>query len=333
MSSLGARAALIGLVAVTAGAALVLLHLTSGTPPLSPGEVGQAFGADPDDPTRLIVVDIRLTRVIVGVLAGAALGTVGALLQDGLRNPLATPELLGVSGGAALVVAVITVLHAPVPQVAMPLLATVGGIAIGLAVVVASARASEPATLLLVGVASSTFLSGCVIAIVTLGRPSDVGLFYQFLLGSLANRSWDSVWTVLTLVVVGFPLAVALTPSLNTMRLGDAVASGLGVRVGLVRNAVLALGGLLTAGVVAVAGPIGFVALLAPHLTRLVLGTVDARWVVPLSGVVGAVLLLAADTLGRAAVQPREVAVGVWTVLVGAPALLVLLRLPRRALP
>ena len=331
--SLGARVALIGLVAVAASAALVLLHLTSGTPALSPAEVGQAFGADPDDPIRLIVVDIRLTRVIVGVLAGAALGTVGALLQDGLRNPLATPELLGVSGGAALIVAIVTVLHAPVPRVAMPLLATVGGIAIGLAVVVASARASEPATLLLVGVASSTFLSGCVIAIVTLGRPSDVGLFYQFLLGSLANRSWDSVWTVLPLVVVGLPLAIALTPSLNTMRLGDAVASGLGVRVGLVRNAVLALGGLLTAGVVAVAGPIGFVALLAPHLTRLALGTVDARWVVPLSGVVGAVLLLAADTLGRAAVQPREVAVGVWTVLVGAPALLLLLRLPRRALP
>lgn len=333
MSSLGARAATIGLVAVAAGAALLLLHLTSGTPGLSPAEVVRAFGADPDDPTRLIVVDIRLTRVIVGVLAGAALDTVGALLQDGLRNPMATPELLGVSGGAALIVAAITVLHAPVPRPTMPFLATVGGIAIGLAVVVASARAREPATLLLVGVASSTFLSGCVIAIVTLGRPSDVGLFYQFLLGSLANRSWDSVWTVLPLVVVGFPLAIALTPSLNTMRLGDAVASGLGVRVGLVRNAVLALGGLLTAGVVAVAGPIGFVALLAPHLTRLALGTVDARWVVPLAGVVGAVLLLAADTLGRAAVQPREVAVGVWTVLVGAPALLVLLRTPRRALP
>lgn len=317
--------------AIVAALGLVVLHLTTGAPQMSLSTVAQAFRAGPDDPLRLIVVDIRWARVLLALIAGAALGVTGAMLQDALRNPLAAPELLGVSGGASLVVAVVAVLHAPVPRAAVPLLATIGGIVIGAAVVVAAARARDSATLLLVGIASSTFLNGAVIAVITLGKPSDVGLFYQFLMGSLANRTWDSVWTVLPWVLVCLPLAFSLTPALNVMRLGDAVAAGLGVRVGLIRGTVLVLSGLLTAGIVSVAGPIGFVALIAPHTIRMGLRTVDARWVVPLSGLVGAVLLLGADTLGRALVQPREVAVGVWTVLIGAPFLLALIRLRNRS--
>lgn len=327
------RAALIAVVAIGAAVGLAVLHLTTGTPPLGLGQVVAAFGAAPDDPARIIVVDVRWTRVILAVVAGAALAMVGAILQDALRNPLAAPELLGVSGGAALVVAIIAVLHVPVPRGAVPVVAMVGGLAVGAAVVLAATRAREASSLLLIGIAASTFLSGCVIAVITLGRPSDVGLFYQFLLGSLANRTWDSVWTIVPWFVICTPIALALTPTLNVLRLGDTVAKGLGVRVRLVRNTALVLGGLLTAGVVAVAGPIGFVALLAPHLTRGLLGTMDARWVVPMAGIVGAALLLGADTLGRAMVQPREVAVGVWTVLLGAPALLVMLRFGRRADP
>ncbi|MFT3889197.1 MAG: iron ABC transporter permease [Arachnia sp.] len=330
MSIVAPRAAAMAGLAVAAALGFAALHLTTGSPALAPEAVLRAFGAGPDDPMRLIVVDIRSARVLLALLAGTALGVVGALLQDALRNPLAAPELLGVSGGASLVVAVITVLHAPIPRAAVPVAATLGGIAIGTAVVLTAARARDAATLLLVGIAASTFLSGAVIAVITLGKPSDVGLFYQFLLGSLANRTWDSVWTVLPWTLVCLPLALLLTPTLNVMRLGDAVAAGLGVRVGLIRALVLVISGLLTASIVAVAGPIGFVALIAPHLVRMALGTVDARWVVPLSGVLGAVLLLGADTVGRAVVQPREVAVGVWTVLVGAPFLLILMRLRNR---
>lgn len=325
------RAALIAFVALGAAGGLAVLHLTTGTPPLELRQVVAAFGALADDPLRIIVVDVRSTRVILAVVAGAALSMVGAILQDALRNPLAAPELLGVSGGAAFIVAIIAVLHLPVPRGAVPVVAMFGGIAVGAAVVLAATRARESSSLLLIGIAASTFLSGCVVAVVTLGRPSDVGLFYQYLLGSLANRTWDSVWAILPWFVVCTPIALALTPTLNVLRLGDSVAAGLGVRVRLVRNTALVIGGLLTAGVVAVAGPIGFVALLAPHLTRGLLGTMDARWVVPTAGVVGAVLLLGADTIGRAMVQPREVAVGVWTVLLGAPALLALLRFRRRS--
>ncbi|SEA33790.1 iron complex transport system permease protein [Bowdeniella nasicola] len=320
------RAGAIAAGAIIASAALTALHLLTGTPALTPSEILAGFAAPPEDSAHIIVAHIRAPRIVLALAAGAALALAGALLQDALRNPLAAPELLGVSGGAALIVALIAIAHVPVPRAATPLAALLGALGIGAAVISAGSRARESASLLLIGVAAATFLSGSVIAVITLGNPSDVGLFYQFLLGSLANRSWDAVTTVAPLLALAAPLALALAPSLNVLRLGDTTAAGLGVRVRAVRLTALVCAAALTAGVVAVAGPIGFVALLAPHIARALLATHDARWVLPTAAAIGATLLLGADTLGRALLAPREVAVGVWTVLLGAPGLLALLR-------
>ena len=314
------------LVLAAVGAAIGLL---TGNPPLSVTGVVDAWRAPSDSAAHIVVVDLRLPRVVLALLAGAALALAGALLQDALRNPLAAPELVGVSGGCALVVAVVAVLGVPVDRTALPAVATAGGLAVGLGVVLAGRRQADPAALVLTGLACSTFLTGCVVAVLTLGAPSDVGLFYQYLLGSLANRSWDDVRTVAPWLAVCVPAGIALSRRLNVLRLGDDVAAALGVGVIATRRLALLIACGLTAAVVAVSGPIGFVALIAPHLVRRVARTTNAWLVTTGSAAVGGVLLLLADQLGRMLAQPREIAAGVWTVLFGAPLLLMLLRTRR----
>lgn len=325
----GRRLVLLALSCLVLAAGGAAAGLLVGNPPLSPGGVVDAWRAPAGDAAHLVVVHLRLPRIVLALLAGAALALAGALLQDALRNPLAAPELVGVSGGCALVVAVVAVLGVPVGRAVLPAVATAGGLAVGLGVVLAGRRQLDPAALVLTGLACSTFLTGCVIGVLTLGAPSDVGLFYQYLLGSLANRSWDDVRTVAPWLAVCVPAGIALSRRLNVLRLGDDVAAALGVGVAATRRLALLVACGLTAAVVAVSGPIGFVALIAPHLVRRAVRTTNAWLVTTGSALAGGVLLLLADQLGRALAQPREIAAGVWTVLFGAPFLLVLLRAGR----
>lgn len=307
-----------------AGAALALL---AGDPAVPLGDVVRVLGGRRvDDLTLVVVRDLRLPRLLLALLSGAALALAGALLQDALRNPLASPELLGVSSGAALVTAVVAVLGLAVPRALLTPLACAGGLAVGVLVVALAARRADTVTVVLVGVAASSTLGGCIVAVLALGSTADSALFFQYLLGSLANRGWDDVRLVAPWVAVALPVVLLLHRSLDVLRLGDAAAAALGARVGALRTGVLVLAGLLTSAVVACCGPIGFVALLAAHLVRGVLGTARAATVLPLSAATGATLLLLADSVGRFLTAPREVPVGVWTVLVGGPALLAVLR-------
>lgn len=313
-------------VALVALVAVAVLGLISGRPSLAPADLPDVLLAPSGDRMRIAVLDLRAPRIVLAILAGLCLGLAGALLQDGLRNPLASPELLGVSNGCAVVVAAIAILHLPVPRVWVPLAALVGGLAVGALCLLAGIRLRSTSAQVLCGLACASFLSGCVVALVTLGAPGSSGLLYQYLLGSLANRGWEDVRLVAGWGLIAVPAALLLARSLNTLRLGDDVARGLGVRVGLVRGLLLVVASLLTAAVVAVCGPIGFVALLAPHLVRRLLQTADARWVLPMSAVVGAVVLPVADTAARVVADPREIAAGIVTVLIGAPVLLAMLR-------
>lgn len=325
------------LLACGTGAVLIL---TTGAPDLGgrqvlrvlltalPGQDADVTAGSARPLEQIAVLDLRLPRALLALLAGAALGACGALLQDALRNPLASPELLGVSSGAALVVACVAVLHLPVATALVAPAAAAGGLAVGLAVLVVSRFDADSRTVLF-GMACTAFLNGMLVCVIALGAPADVGLFYQYLMGSLAGRTWGQVQLVAPVVALALPLTLLLTSRLNTMRLGDDIAHGLGVHVVRTRVLAMVLSSILVATVVAVAGPIGFVALLAPHLVRLASGRVDSRQVVPLSALAGAGLLVLVDGVGRDLVHPREVAAGVWTALLGAPALLLLLRAGR----
>lgn len=343
LSSPDGRVAVRNRTVVTAALAAVgcvggtVLVLLTGSPELSGRQVVEILTAlpagEPGAPqtqatgriAEIAVLQLRLPRALLALIAGAALGACGALLQDALRNPLASPELLGVSSGAALVVACVGVLHLPLAAPLVAPAAALVGLGVGLTVLAVS-RFDADARTVLFGMGCTAFLNGLLICVVTIGSPADVGLFYQYLMGSLAGRSWAQVQLVAPVVAVALPVVVLLGGRLNAMRLGDDVAAGLGVPVTRTRVVAMVLSSVLVATVVAVVGPIGFVALLAPHLVRLATGRVDRRVVIPLAALVGAALLVLVDGAGRALVDPREVAAGVWTALLGAPVLLLLLR-------
>lgn len=298
-------------------AALLREHLLHGPPSPSAERLERL--------AHIAVLEVRLPRLVLALLIGAALGCAGALMQDTLRNPLASPDLLGVSAGASLVTAAIAILHLPAGPLGPALPAALVGLAVGLLVLAVSrGRAGE--TLVLFGAACTAMLNGLVVAVVSLGAPSDVGLLFQYLMGSLAGRTWADVQLVAPAALLGIPLALLLGRRLDVLRLGDDVASGLGVEVGRTRLVAMVLGCVLVAGTVAVAGPIGFVALLAPHAVRGLTGRAQAVPVLLLSALTGAAMLLLADAVGRALVHPREIAVGIWCALAGCPAVLVALR-------
>ncbi len=312
---------LVGLLAV-----LALLGLLLGTPQLQPGDLPTIFSGGGARLARIVVTQLRLPRVLLGGLAGMMLALAGVLLQDALRNALAGPELLGVSAGASLVMAIITIFHVPVLLAWYPWLSLVGGIFSGTVVLVSMRRLNDPTRLVLMGVAVGSLLSAAIISIVVFGSQTDVGLLYLFLLGSLANRTWDYVQIVLPWAVVCIPLALLLARPLNLLQLGDDLAEGLGLRVVRIRLLIVILSAALVAAVVAVCGPIGYVALAAPHLARRLLGTPDARQVLPISALIGAVLLLGADLVAKNLLDPIELPVGIWTTLIGGPLLLLMLR-------
>ena len=304
------------------------LSLANGIPKLSMAEAwGILWGEEAERLARLSVRELRAPRVALGILSGAALGLAGAMMQDGLRNPLAGPELLGVASGASLAVAVVTLFQVPLLLVVHPWVALTGGLLAGAVVIVAAKGARNTLQIVLIGVAVAAFINACIIALVSLaGTSGSTLVLFYFLLGSLANRTWEHVWIVAPWVAICLPLGLLLARPLNTLRLGDHAAQSLGMSVGRVRTLVLLLGAGLVAAVVAVAGPIGWIGLLAPHLTRRALRSEDPRKVLAFSALMGTALLTMADVGAKLAIAPAETPVGLWTVVLGGPVLLLLLR-------
>ncbi|MGH9150892.1 MAG: FecCD family ABC transporter permease [Acidimicrobiales bacterium] len=308
---------------------LALVSLLVGYPTLGVGELLEVLGGGGEKLTRLAVTQLRLPRLVLAALAGAALAVAGVIMQDSLRNPLAGPELLGLSAGAVTVVAALNVFPNSLPLVVYPWLALGGGTAAAGVVMATMVRArawGSSALLILVGAAVSALLGAAVVAIVRLGSPNDQHLVLSFLLGSIAGTTWADVRVAAPWLVVGLPLALVAGRPLNLMQLGDDVAQAMGLAVSRTRVMVLVLSATLVAPVIAVCGAIGFVSLLAPHVARRVLGTPDSARVLRLAALVGAVLLVGADLVARQIVAPQELPVGIWTTLLGGPPLLVLLR-------
>jgi iron complex transport system permease protein len=196
----------------------------------------------------------------------------------------------------------------------------------GTIVLVSMRRVGDPVRLVLMGVSLGALLYAAIISIISLGDQNDVGLLYLYLLGSLANRTWDYVNLVWPWALVCIPLALVMARPLNLLQLGDEMAEGLGLRVVRWRLFIMAIGAAMVAAVVAVSGPIAYVALASPHMARRALQTTDARQVLPVSMLIGSVLLVGADLLAKNLFSPIELPVGIWTTIIGGPLLLFLLR-------
>ncbi|MEU6061879.1 iron ABC transporter permease [Streptomyces sp. NPDC047097] len=309
--------------------AAALAALTLGTPFVPPGRLPAALGGD--DLAGVVVTELRLPRLVLALVAGACLGAAGLVLQEALRNPLAVPELLGVSSGAALGVAAPLVLALSLPAAVEPLLALAGAVLGGALTLLASGLGRSPSAVLLTGAAVTAALQSALLVLMVLADQLDLQLVYRYLLGSLSARTWDDVTGLTPWLVVCLPALLLCAPVLSVLRLGDDDARALGVRVRRARLAALALAALLIAPVVAVCGPVAWVGFLAPHLARrLRPGATAVGWL-PWSAALGAATVLLADLPARLALAPVETPVGAWTALLGVPAGALLLGGRRRS--
>ncbi|MED4130586.1 MULTISPECIES: FecCD family ABC transporter permease [Shouchella] len=269
------------------------------------------------------VVRERIPRTIFSLLCGAALGVSGALMQAVTRNPIADPSILGVNTGAALfVVAGLAFFNISTTNQYI-LFAIVGAMLTALFVygIGSMGRAgATPLKLVLAGVATSAALSSIVSAIM-LNRTYVMDQFRFWQVGSVGSGSWESISTFLPFLVVGLFVGILSASALNALALGDEVATGQGVRTGLLRITAAFAGVLLCGAATALAGPIGFIGLLSAHLIRLLLGA-DLRYIIPLSAIAGAVILTISDVAGRLIGSPGELEAGVITAFIGAPILI-----------
>lgn len=313
-------AALVAAVALLALASVASLSLGTRSIPF-PDVVGVLLGqADPDSFTARIVMQ-RAPRTLFALLAGAALGVSGLLMQAVTRNPIADPSILGVNSGAALaVVCGIAFLHVTTSGQYMAL--AVAGAAVTALFVYgvgsAGAGGASPLKLALAGTAVSVALSSLV-SIVIMPRNSVMDQFRFWQIGSVGGAGWDSVAGFVPVFLVGVLVALVMAGSLEVLALGDDAAVGLGARPGLIRAVSSAAAVLLCGAVTALAGPIGFVGLMVPHAVRMVWRGASMRSVMLLSALVGALLLTFADVAGRLVGGTGEVEVGIVTAIVGAP--------------
>ncbi|MGQ0743474.1 MAG: FecCD family ABC transporter permease [Acidimicrobiales bacterium] len=311
-----------------------LMTILFGIPDLTPAGLWGVLNGGGTELERLGVYHLRSPRLVLACLSGAALGLAGAIMQDGLRNPLAGPELLGISAGAAAAAAVVIVFNPSLPGYLVPWLTLAGGLlsaGIVLAVMARMGKPSSSAVLVLVGAALSAAFAGALTLVMVLGGQQEYAAIGRFMSGGLAGLGWPPVGRVLPWFALGIPAALMLGRVLNLLQAGDDIAESKGVRVVRVRLFILALGSALTAAVVSVAGAISFVALAAPHVARRLLGTNDSRLVLPVAALVGALQLTAADLAARLVFSPIEVSVGFWTALSGGPVLLLVLHRHLRA--
>ncbi|WP_439622113.1 FecCD family ABC transporter permease [Shinella sp.] len=314
------RARLLGLVGVaTLLALLCLLSVAIGTRAVGWADILAGLGGGVDSIGQAAVA-VRIPRTVLALLAGAALGLAGAIMQGVTRNPLADPGILGVNMGASLAVVAgvawfnIASAHAYI----FAAILGAGTSAVFVYVIGSLGRGgATPLKLALAGAATSVAFSSLVIAVV-LPRNDIAGGIRAWQIGGVGGATFERILPVLPFLAAGFVISLLSARKLNTLALGDELAAGLGERVATAR-AVAAFGAILLCGATtAVCGPIGFLGLIVPHLCRLLVG-VDHRWLLPFSALGGASLLLAADIVGRIIARPAELDVGIVTAFVGAP--------------
>ena len=305
-------------------ALVMLVSMRFGSLKLTFAEIVGTLWNRPDGINGQIIFNIRLPRILLGALVGGSLAAAGTILQGVMRNPLASPGIIGVSAGGGLGgILVMLVL----PQFGYLLVPAAFGGALVTAVLVyllAWKRGVNPVRLFLAGVAVSAMLGAFSSTILILNAEKAGGVL-DFTIGSLSARSWPQIEQVAPYMAAGFAVALMLGQKLNILTLGDEVATGLGMRVERTRFLLLAVAALLAASAVSVAGLLGFVGLIAPHIVRIVIGS-DNRFLIPASALFGGIMVVGCDTVGRMAMDPSELPVGVIMSLLGPPFFLWLLR-------
>ncbi|MFC5419520.1 FecCD family ABC transporter permease [Bosea eneae] len=309
----------IGIIAL---ALLALASLAVGSRPIPPSTVLAALQAhDPGNDLHLIVWELRVPRLITAVLAGAALGLAGAIMQAVTRNPLAEPGLLGINAGAAVAVVLAVTLLGLTRPAHYVWFASLGSGLAGAAVFLLGRvheTGTNPVRLVLAGAGLSIVLIAITGIVILNAPPTAFDDFRHWAAGSVEGASIEAVAVLASCTIAGFAIALSIVGGLNALALGQELGQALGAAPRtiwlLACLAVMLLAGAATAA----AGSIGFVGLMAPHLARAVVGP-DHRWILPSSALFAALLLLGADVIGRVVAAPSEIAAGIVVALIGGP--------------
>lgn len=320
------RLVVAGLLVITVVAGVVSIGL--GAEHLGVNRVLVTLAGHGTPTEELIIHQFRLPRIVAGACVGAGLAAAGALLQAVTRNPLASPAIVGINGGAGFG-AVIMLSFAPVAATwSTPAGAFAGAVAAGAVVYWLSRRDGvvNPGRLALVGVAiGGLFLAAIQLVLVYTVFTGDIEVALRWLVGSLWNTSWQNVWQIVPFTAVLLPMAWLLSGQLDLLGLGDEVPRALGARLETLKLSVLAVAIGLAASAVAVGGTIAFVGLIAPHMCRRLVGP-GHRLLLPATALSGALLVLVADAVGRTVLAPLDIPVGLFTAIIGAPYFLVQIR-------
>lgn len=305
-----------------------LVSMTLGAADINLETVWRSLTAFDGSTNHLIITTVRLPRVLIALVVGAALAVAGALMQGLTRNALADPGILGISAGAALAVVATTFFWGTVSIQILTWAAFAGGaIAAIIVYTLGSVGRSgmTPLKLILAGAVLSYLLSALTTGILILNqRTLDEIRFW--LAGSVAGRDLNILLPVLPYIVIGLTVAFSMGKQITALTLGEDVAQGLGLRTGWVKAIASVVVVLLAGSAVSLAGPIAFVGLVTPHIARFWVG-VDYRWILPYSAVLGAILLSLADLTARLVIKPQELPVGIMMALMGAPFFVYLARL------
>ncbi|MDN9008546.1 FecCD family ABC transporter permease [Brevibacillus laterosporus] len=277
---------------------------------------------------HLLLRDVRLPAAFIAASVGASLAIAGVLMQNLTKNPLASPSLFGINAGAVLfIVLTLFFFDSDLTLTQMVWIAFAGAGVTAVLVLILGTMGKDgflPIKVTLAGAAASVFASSFTSGIMLINNESlNQALFW--LVGSVTGRKMEHLTTVLPYMVIGWMIALCLSHALNLMAMGDDMAKGLGLHTAFAKLLIILAVILLAGGSVSLAGPIAFVGLIIPHICRYIVG-VDHKWLIPFSGVTGAILLVSADTASRFLLMPKEVPVGVATALLGVPFLIYIAR-------
>ncbi|HUP66479.1 MAG TPA: iron ABC transporter permease [Thermoanaerobaculia bacterium] len=296
---------------------------------VSEGAVGVSFieALRGDQRARMILFDLRLPRVLLAAAVGAVLASAGATFQTLLRNPLADPFILGVSGGAACGAAIATVIGAGRLPGGVPIAAFSGALGATLLVLAIARRHAsvDPTRLILAGLVLNAFFSALILLALSMVRGSDLTVALHWMMGSLANPTWADVLLVGLAAVISLAICASMAGDIRLLVFGEEDAKSRGVSTEKVRVIAFLVASLATGAAVATSGIIGFVGLIVPHAVRMIWKR-DYRLLLPLSAIGGAALVVLADLAARALIPPSELPLGALTAMLGVPFFLVLLR-------
>lgn len=304
-----------------ASAAAAVVSVGYGQYAIAPLDVLKALlgleTADPNHP--FVVTTLRLPRVLIGFCVGLALALAGTITQGLARNPLASPDILGVNAGASLAAVALIVLVPSASFALVPPVAFAGALATAALIGALALRGGgAPIRLALIGIGFAAVAAALTTAILTLGRTLFAARALVWLAGSVYGRSWREFWALAPWLAVGVPAALLLARQLDALQVGDDVARGLGSRITAMRALLLLAAVTLAGAAVAAAGAVGFVGLMAPHLARRLVGPTH-QGLLPTAALLGGLIVMLADLAGRALFAPVELPCGVITAIIGAP--------------